>query len=215
MKYEHEDLDRYTKPASQIYEAGWYLWSHNKAGPWEDVQVFDWVRGSETMFQREGRDPEVLTGYFREAHDPKAPLLTIEEAAIDGYSPWGYVIPPDGKVHGLMCQYTHGVIAAVLYPDLALSNGFSPPISPIHENDVFQYQAFELENGREHLPLIRVSGHCNISRCNAPCTPEQIEGLRKAMLEGGMKLTSKVQTDFSEMSLKKALLEMAKDKRNE
>ncbi len=110
------------------------------------------------------------------------------------YSHYGYIIEADGKVHALTDQYTHGVICAILNPEIAKKHGYEPPDEDFN---VYHYQRFELDHKAE-LPVIRISfpmfssTNRNISTGAAACPEAQIEALRAVAKVQGWKLREKV-----------------------
>lgn len=121
------------------------------------------------------------------------------------YTPYGYVISENGTIYSLLHQFTHGVILAMLYPDIAEEQGYE---APEEGYDVFHYQQFELDN-HDKFPIVRVSislrGFLNISKGDDCISQEQRESLVKIFSEQGVKLSQKVETDCGEMTAYKAL----------
>jgi len=107
------------------------------------------------------------------------------------YTPYGYLIGEDGKIYGLTNRWFHGVVLAVLYPQLALEKGYAPPAGPHDEVDVFKYQRFELDHSDE-VPMIRVAigsltESISVSKGDAPATDEQIDALQRVFRVLGRK----------------------------
>lgn len=83
--------------------------------------------------------------------------LTLKgDARTIPFSPFGYVIDVNGDVYALTEKWTHGIIAALLYPDVAKQHGFWPVQGDFDDLPVFRYQEFLGEHS-EQLPLIRVA----------------------------------------------------------
>lgn len=198
MKDENgNELDRYTQPTDHGFSEGWVLWSKGSNGPWEPM----WINYDEEVRNwfvvRDGVRGPVPDGYTRPGVNPSQAKLTLEEASMIGahYSPYGYVIDKGGETYSLVKYATHGVIAAVLRPELAKEKGFCAPVSPLSDNDVFLYQAFELDNYQE-MGLIRIStGGMRafaVSKGEGSATPQQIEAFRKVVKEHGLHPREKV-----------------------
>jgi hypothetical protein len=90
-------------------------------------------------------------------------VLTLADVALIGnakkapYTPFGYIIDAEARVLGLTKQWCHGVVLAILYPELAAAEGYEPPTEDENRHiEVFKYQRFELDHSRT-LPVIRVA----------------------------------------------------------
>jgi len=127
------------------------------------------------------------------------------------FSPYGYVITDDGMIYSLIEQWCHGVILAILYPELTKREGYEPP----NENyDVFEYQQFELDHYRE-TTVIRVSispmsGMLNISKGKPPATDAQAQSLSAVIKEQGLSLSNTMQSDYSEITIAKFMKKLWK-----
>ncbi len=105
------------------------------------------------------------------------------------YTPFGCCITPDGTVYALTHYATHGVVAAVLYPEVAAEFEVPQPIVDEHVDELpkMAYQHFELECA-PLLPLLRVSAgrmgspHVSWSE-DIGLTEEQIEAFRLFCIE--------------------------------
>lgn len=88
--------------------------------------------------------------------------ITLNDVALKGdadkvpFSPFGYVIDTDGAVYALTEKWTHGIIAALLYPEVAQQHGFWPVLWDYDQLPVFMYQQFVLEHA-DQLPLVRLA----------------------------------------------------------
>jgi hypothetical protein len=107
-------------------------------------------------------------------------------------SQYGYVIDKDGRIYSMVYRFTHGVILALLHPDVAEKQGVEAPVGPIDELDVRAYQNFEHDVSRD-LPNIRIahsflSGGVYISKGKFPATNVQIDSVRRALLASGYSL---------------------------
>lgn len=140
-------------------------------------------------------------------------ILTLEEVSIIGdepvYSPFGYIIGEDGKIYSLTQQWCHGVILAILFPDLAKEKGFDIP----DENySVFEYQSFELDNQKQ-LPAIRVSKGMmtsfTISAGDRLLTQKQITALSKILKVEDISLSDPIETHKGRMSARKFIKEVS------
>lgn len=139
--------------------------------------------------------------------------LTIEDVAIKNecgkpiITGNDYIITDDGTIYTLTRQYAHGLVCAILFPDIAKTAGFQPPAhgaSSWHD-----YQRFELDY-HESLPVIRVSHGSTVSTWGKGATPAQVDAYRRAMLANGLTLQDEVETDYRTMTLRAALKELGK-----
>jgi hypothetical protein len=89
---------------------------------------------------------DLADGYYCDhaPEDADAPELTIEDVAIvcpDGVGPpshpYGAIVQADGTVYVLIRQMYHGVLSALLYPELAKQFGYE---LPRRDCGVFKYQ---------------------------------------------------------------------------
>lgn len=128
--------------------------------------------------------------------EEKLTLERMTEVAEPGTDPtpsqYGYVIDKDGRIYSMVYRFTHGVILALLYPELAEKHGMSAPVGPVDELDVRAYQGFEHDVSHE-LPNIRIahsflSGGVYISKGKFPATNAQIDSVRRALLACGYSL---------------------------
>lgn len=128
----------------------------------------------------------------------------------------GDIIEADGTTHALYRDHTHGVILAILFPDLAKEKGYRPPTE---DYDVSLYQRFEIDNGSS-MPVVRIAHSklmetCNISKGNFVCTEAQIQAVRACLNERNIKPHDLVHTDAGELTVKKALIWLTKEDRYE
>jgi hypothetical protein len=123
--------------------------------------------------------------------------LTLEDVAMTSdtpkavYSPYGYIITDDGRAHALTYRWFHGVVLAILYPEVAKEAGYPPPVREDGDVDVFLYQRFELDHGYK-LPVLRVShsmqtGTTMVSAGNPACTEPQLAALVGALAALGLR----------------------------
>lgn len=120
-------------------------------------------------------------------------VALVCERGIPAYTPYGYIVGEDGKIYALTCQSYHGVVLAVLYPELAAAKGYVPPAGSHDYVDVFKYQRFELDHSKD-LPVIRVaisrvSESINVSKGPIPATDEQIDAMQRIFRTLGRKAT--------------------------
>lgn len=118
-------------------------------------------------------------------------VAVVCEQKAPPYTPYGYLVGEDGKTYALTDRWFHGVILAVLYPELAAEKNFPPPAEPRDEVDVFAYQRFELDNSKD-LPVIRVAvssvtNSVLVSKGSFPASDEQIEALQRIFRVLGLK----------------------------
>lgn len=124
------------------------------------------------------------------------------------YSPYGYIITSDGTIYTLLYQWYHGIILAVLYPAAASRAGYAAPVEPHEDNNVFEYQRFELDNAPV-LNVVRVSmamsGLIYFSKGNAAATTEQLTAVTTVAKVLGIKGRGKIQTEYGEVPLSEVL----------
>lgn len=140
-------------------------------------------------------------------------ILTLEEISIIGdeptYSPYGYVIGEDGKIYSLTQQWCHGVILAILFPDLAKEKGFD---IPDEDYNVFEYQSFELDN-QEILPAVRVSKGMmtsfTVSSGNTLWSQKQVTAFTKILKTDDISLSEQIETHKGRMSARKFIKEVS------
>ena len=129
------------------------------------------------------------------------------------FSPYGYVITEDGTIYSLIEQWCHGVILALIFPELAKENGYTTP----DENyDVFKYQQFELDHSREttaiRVSMSPMSGQLNISKGEQKSSPEQCQALAAIIKEQGLSQSNTLQCDMQEMTIHKFMNKLWKGK---
>lgn len=134
------------------------------------------------------------------------PPLTVDRVSIKGsdpkFSPHGYVVMEDGTIYTLTQRWAHGVLLAMLFPDVAKKCDYDPPDEDFN---VFHYQRFELDN-HDDFPVIRVAFSMTvdfyISKGTGPATKEQIAAMVKIFKVIGSKMTARIMSDAGEMSAK-------------
>lgn len=162
-------------------------------------------------------------------------MLTIDRVAVitvpgkePVYSPYGHVIAPDGTAYALVYQYHHGVVLALLRPDLLAAFRLREPKSQHDEEgnylgesdvlvmpdnaediNVFSFQEFELAHNGQH-EFIRFCptriGDPSVDLPYSACTPQQVEALRQLlMVTMGMKLRDPVAMSLRDVTVKKCL----------
>lgn len=142
------------------------------------------------------------------------------------YSPHGYVITQDGTTYTLLHRWYHGVVLALLFPELLaefhvgqdtdedfkpIPGTGKPLVMPDQREDinVFDFQKFEMAlHGR--MPVIRIcpDRHTGNPSVDLPekCTEAQREALRLVMIEScGYSLSTMVATDHRDMTLRDCL----------
>lgn len=159
------------------------------------------------------------TGLYTPAFAPGTPRVTMEQIALiaepgmkPALSPYGYVITEDGTSYALTERWFHGVAMAVLFPNLALENGWAPPAGPIDDLNVYHYQDFEHFVCRR-MNVIRVAFgmmySCNVSKGRAAATPQQLDALRAVFKVLGKKGTDTCETELRESTVAECLQQMA------
>jgi len=98
---------------------------------------------------------------WQEGHDYVVETLTLDDAATAttpgepvASSPFGWVIAEDGTAYALNRQYYHGVVCALLYPELAKAHEVGLPERDDHS--VLAYQRFEHDLS-DQMKVIRIS----------------------------------------------------------
>lgn len=135
-----------------------------------------------------------------------APGSKVEHAA------YGYVIAADGTVYGLTKKWAHGIVCAILFPEVAKARGYAPPAKGAA--DVFKYQRFELDH-QDELPVIRIAlgmmAPFNVSKGDKPATQAQIDGLRAVLKCHGKSLSDEINTNYGDVTVRKLLRDMERD----
>lgn len=126
-------------------------------------------------------------------------------------SPYGYIITEDGTIHSLIKQWCHGMICAMLFPELAAAQGYRQPDKL---SSVYHYQRFELDNQGE-LPLVRIAygmmTPINVSKGRKAATPIQMDATRRCLLEGGATLQSTIACNLRDMTMRELLKRLSKE----
>jgi hypothetical protein len=119
-------------------------------------------------------------------------LISIERIAVIGEpgadptpSPYGFVIDKDGRIYSQLKRYTHGVIIALLYPELAVKHNTPAPAGPVDELNLRFYQDFEHEVSSE-LPIVRIAlsyfdDFIVVSKGKGALTNVQIDSVRRSL----------------------------------
>jgi len=121
------------------------------------------------------------------------------------YGPYGYLVDQRGIVYVLTHRWFHGVITALLFPNLVEAEGYSAPVSPPEANNVFTYQEFEHKVSRI-TGLVRIAQSALInslfcSKGDEPATAVQLEGVAKCMKALGYNHRDLVTTDGGDLKL--------------
>ncbi|WP_455233422.1 hypothetical protein [Geopseudomonas aromaticivorans] len=126
------------------------------------------------------------------------------------YSPFGYVIGPDATVYSLIQRAYHGVVLALLFPEVAERMGYR---MPDREPDTSHYTRFQID--ATDLPAVRITfgfiRAVGVSKGYAPATAEQIESTRLALLCNGVRPQDKISCSFTDMKLRDSLDWLAQD----
>lgn len=172
-----------------------------------DKEPDEWA---EVRAPRQGRIEEDEGRYM-----DLAEYTTLDRLAVSGtdpvHSPYGYVIMEDGTIHTLIQQWVHGMVCAMLFPDLAKESGYRQPDK---ESSVYHYQRFELDYHNQ-LPVIRIAfgmlTPVAVSKSKKAATPAQIDAARRCLLAAGRKMNDTVSAEFRDMTVANLLKELAKD----
>lgn len=150
--------------------------------------------------------------------EPIVPLKLEEvlDSSKDPLPGAGYLVTADGTIHALRRQATHGLCLAVLFPEWCEKHGY---VVPHEKSRAHDYQSLELDHARE-LPVVRIAFgfimySTNLSKGDAPCTPEQVDAVRRQLMQRGMNLNDTLQTELLDCTLRKALKWLEKDTTDE
>ena len=160
--------------------------------------------------------------------------MSFPVGAVPVFSPHGYVVTKNGTTYALLYQWYHGVVIAMLHPELLPTTlvdydseyvedtlvrklGTGRYLTMPEDRDdinVFDFQKFE---GEVHskLGLIRICpsrmmGPPSVDLPEEACTPEQQEALRLIMTKAlGYKSSQEIAMNHRDTSLKKCLLAAA------
>ena len=143
-------------------------------------------------------------------------VALVCQQGIPPYGINGYIIGEDATIYTLTDKYFHGVVIAVLYPELAASKGIAPPASPRDDLDVFEYQRFELDNSRQ-LPILRVSvsittGTTMISKGKFPATEAQIDAMARIFKALGLGARDTLTGDEDDQTVSQFLDELRQER---
>jgi hypothetical protein len=150
-------------------------------------------------------------------------VLTLEDVALVGdaskvpYSPYGYIIGADARIYALTERWFHGVVLAVLYPEVAEKAGYEQPVREDGDVDVFKYQRFELDHGRQ-VPVLRVAyslttGSTSVSYGEQPATDAQLEALVAAFAALGLRGNDSLTGDEEDMTVNQ-MVDYLRQRRN-
>lgn len=155
---------------------------------------------------------------WQEGHDwsANAPALTLERVATitkPGEEPacsrFGYVIAEDGTVYALNYRYYHGIICAILYPELAKVHESGIPVEPHDENRVMTFQRFEHDNAN-NMRVIRISfaqlmSNTYFSKGKYKATPQQIQSTLAVCKVLGFKGRDVITTEYGDETVAKII----------
>ena len=132
------------------------------------------------------------------------------------YSPYGFIIDAQACVHTLLYRWRHGVITALLYPQLAEEKGFGVPVGAAREIDVFHYQNFEHEVAND-LPIIRIAtsamlGGIYLSKGQLPASDAQIESVRLALAASGLTGSDTLTGEEGDLTVAQVLQELRQER---
>lgn len=125
----------------------------------------------------------------------------------------GFVIVEDGTCYSLKEARAHGVLLALLFPDLAKKFGYAPPIKDCHEQ-LSKFQRMEIDH-QEQLPALRVTFgfvmySCNISRGLNAATPKQLDSLRAVLKSHSYGMNDEIHLEMGERTVRTVLTELSK-----
>lgn len=139
------------------------------------------------------------------------------------YSTYGYMVKDDGTVYALTHYATHGLVLALLYPEVyepwytdalvtpppdRTSGSIPETLYPEDMDSVnkYFYQDFEFAKGGS-LPCIRISGYRvlgypSVDRGSSPATEAQLESVRAIFATCGFGQQTRIETNRREMPIK-------------
>jgi len=132
-------------------------------------------------------------------------VALICESGMPAYTPYGYLVGAEGKIYALTYRWFHGVVIALLYPELAAEKQYPAPAEPRDEVDVFAYQRFEHENSHD-LPVIRIAvsqltDSVMVSKGGIPATDEQLDALQRIFRTLGRKASDTLTGEEDDMTV--------------
>ncbi|HEC66587.1 MAG TPA: hypothetical protein ENI23_15030 [bacterium] len=105
-----------------------------------------------------------------------------------------------------MHQWYHGVVLAMLFPDLANEEGYEIPENR-DEVDVFKFQRFEMDYSDEMQAIrvcsYRMLGPPSIDPGKLPCNSKQLDALRLICKELNLKLGDEIAFNVRDMKIEK------------
>jgi hypothetical protein len=142
--------------------------------------------------------------------------LTTPPGTEPKYSPYGYVVEADGTTHALCYRWMHGVITALLYPELAREHQAPPLEGSPDDLDVYAFQDFEHLVARS-LPLVRIAyslstGSVALSKGSVLASDAQIEGVRRALNQLGLSGTDTLTGEDDDPTVSEQLERMRKER---
>lgn len=149
---------------------------------------------------------------WQAGHDYLAPVLDLERVTIKTepggvppYSMFGYVIDKEGTIYTLQYRYYHGIVCALLYPDLARTHEAGVPIEPRTENSVLAFQRFEHDN-QNNMQVIRIAFNVLVdstyfSKGKVKANSKQIASVLSTCKVLGYKGREKIQTEYGEQTV--------------
>jgi hypothetical protein len=149
-------------------------------------------------------------------HEHQGDPLSLSDVSIitgvgekPGYSPFGYVVDEQGTAYALCHRYYHGVICALLYPDLARAHAAGIPIHPLDEINVFEFQHFEHDNASS-MNVVRIatsmlSGTTYFSKGRAPATENQIKTVAAICADMGFTGKDEIETNMGSQTVAQIL----------
>lgn len=141
--------------------------------------------------------------------------VTVPSGGKITYAPFGAIISEDGTAYILTQQFSHGIICALLFPELTKECGYA---APDRDASVFEYQRFELGN-QNLMPVVRVAlgitGLNSISASVKPITDAQLMTLQALAKALGWNGRTPINTNYGGLSLQKTYNELKKDHTND
>lgn len=142
-------------------------------------------------------------------------LLTIDDIAhvSTASNLNGFVIVEDGTCYSLKEARAHGVLLALLFPEIAAKYGFKPPIKDAHDQ-LSKFQRMEIDH-QEEMAAIRVTFGflmytCNLSRGKTAATAAQLDSLRAVLKSHDYGMNDTIHLNMGKRTVRKVLAELSK-----
>lgn len=157
---------------------------------------------------------------WQQGHDFQPVALTLEDVSLISApgapvqsSPFGWVIGKDGTTYALCNRWYHGVICAILYPELSAAHEVGIPYR--NEVNVLKYQHFEHDHSQD-MEVIRISvssmtGATYFSKASThKATDDQIQAVISCCADLGYTGRKRITTDMGDLTVAQLVDELRK-----